>query len=387
MSAALSAQSSNPPQPTPPAPVVEPAAPPKQDPQPATAQPAVEQGAPQDATPIYGRVRAEEARLRCWPGDVASPPVYEDVLSSGQVVQLGERENGYRAVILPLGPVGYVSKRFTAEAADGTVTTSGTKVAFRYRPRTSEAPVDQLPKGTQVHVIGEQEGWYQVRAVAVKAWISNADVEVVETTADVIQAYEDYAAEVRKQPQARLDAIAAAAKQRELDRIDMEAVQVVEVAFRREMKKPSTEQRFGGLVTALAKVEKGLQEKGSARTAAAALRKRIETQQWVNEAMQVTKEEPPKVEQPSRPAPPKDRLERFEAIGWLRYQSRLTEPGFYYLEKGGRRQFVLTCNTGRFDLALFVGREVGVIGPRRSPLGEVLSTLDVERLEVLGSSR
>ena len=36
-------------------------------------------------------------------------------------------------------------------------------------------------------------------------------------------------------------------QQRELDRIDMEAVQVVEVAFRREMKKPSTEQRFGGL--------------------------------------------------------------------------------------------------------------------------------------------
>ncbi|MEC7724151.1 MAG: SH3 domain-containing protein, partial [Planctomycetota bacterium] len=327
MSAALSAQSSNPPQPTPPAPAVEPAAPPQQDPQPATAQPAVEQGAPQDATPIYGRVRAEEARLRCWPGDVASPPLYEDVLTSGQVVQLGERENGYRAVILPLGPVGYVSKRFTAEAADGTVTTSGTKVAFRYRPRTSEAPVDQLPKGTQVHVIGEQEGWYQVRAVAVKAWISNADVEVVEATDDVIQAYEDYAAEVRKQPQARLDAIAAAAKQRELDRIDMEAVQVVEVAFRREMKKPATEQRFDGLVTALAKVEKGLQKKGSARTAAAALRKRIETQQWVNEAMQVAEEKPPEVDQPPRPATPKDRLERFEAIGWLRYQSRLTEPG------------------------------------------------------------
>ena len=167
----------------------------------------------------------------------------------------------------------------------------------------------------------------------------------------------------------------------------MEAVQVVEVAFRREMKKPATEQRFDGLVTALAKVEKGLQKKGSARTAAAALRKRIETQQWVNEAMQVAEEKPPEVDQPPRPATPKDRLERFEAIGWLRYQSRLTEPGFYYLEKGGRRQFVLTCNTGRFDLALFVGREVGVIGPRRSPLGEVLSTLDVERLEVLGSPR
>jgi SH3-like domain-containing protein len=395
MSAALGAQSSNPPQPGKPAQAAEQAGPKQQDPQPAAELPVVAggveqsepQGEPQDATPIYARVRAEEARLRCWPGDVASPPVFEDVLTQGQVVQLGEHENGYRSVILPLGPVGYVSKRFTAEADDGTVTTSGAKVAFRYRPRTSEAPVDQLPKGTQVHVIGEQEGWFQVRAAGVKAWISNADVEVVSNDPEVVQAYEDYAVEIRKQPQARLDAIAAAAKQRELDRVDMEAVQVVESAFRQEMKKPSDAQRFDGLVSALAKVEKGLQEKGSARSAAAVLRKRIETQQWVNEAIQVAEEKPPAVDQPPRPEAPKDRLERFEAIGWLRYQSRLTEPGFYYLEKGGRRQFALTCNTGRFDLALFVGREVGVIGPRRSPLDKELSTLDVERLEVLGTAR
>ncbi len=59
----------------------------------------------------------------------------------------------------------------------------------------------------------------------------------------------------------------------------------------------------------------------------------------------------------------------------------------FYLEKGGRRQLELTCRTGRFDLALFVGREVGVIGPRRSPLGEVLGTRAVERIEVLGAAR
>ena len=92
------------------------------------------------------------------------------------------------------------------------------------------------------------------------------------------------------------------------------------------------------------------------------------------------------IEPQPAPVQSKDRLERFDSIGWLRYESRLAGPGVFYLEKGGRRQHVLTCNTYRYDLALFVGREVGVIGPRRQPPGDALSQLDVERLEVLSSS-
>ena len=344
-------------------------------------------GEPQDATPTYAKVLTDGARLRCWPGDVASPPVFEDVLPKDQVIMLGERENGYRSVLLPRGPIGYVSKRFTALADDGTVKTTGTKVAFRYRPRTSEAPVDQLPKGTDVHVLGERDGWFQVRAAGVKAWIADEDVQDVSSDPENVAAFEAFAAETKKAPQDRLDAIAAEAKQRQLDRIDMEAVQVVAAAFRSETKKPAGEQRLRGLMEALSKVETGLQPEGSARTAAAALRKRIEAQQWVNEAQAVVQEKQPKADLPLRRVTPKDRLERFEAIGWLRYQTRLAQPGLYYLEKGGRRQYLLSCNTGRFDLSLFVDREVGVIGPRRKPLGETVSTLDVERLEVLGSSR
>jgi|GEM_PF-2713285 len=341
----------------------------------------------QDAAPIYGKVLTADARLRCWPGEVVAPPVFEDVLKQDQVVQLGEQQNGFRCVMLPLGPIGYVSKRFAAMADDGTVTTSGAKVAFRYRPRTSEAPVDQLVKGTKVHVIGEREDWFQVRVAGIKAWIANAEVEEVPSDAANVAAYEAFVAETNKQPQGRLDAIAAAAKQRELERVEMEAVTGVESAFAAEMQKPTGQQRFAPLMTALSRVESGLQEKGAARTAAASLRKRMETQQWVNEATQIAQEEPPKGAPSARGETPKDRLGRFEAIGWLRYQSQLAQPGYYYLEKGGRRQFRLSCNTGRFDLALFVDREVGVIGPRRSPLGEVMSTLDVERIEVLGSNR
>ena len=345
------------------------------------------EGKPQDATPVYGKVVAEEARLRCWPSEVATPPVFEDVLQKDQIVRLGEQDNGFRAVILPLGPIGYVSKRFTAQADDGSVTTSGSKVAFRYRPRTSEAPVAQLPKGTQIHIVGEKDGWYQARAVGVQAWIANADVHEVSSAPENVKAYEALAAAAKKEPQARLDAIAAEQKRKEMDRLDMEAIQVVEQAFLKEMKKPVEEQRFDGIQVALAKVVEGLQKEGDAQVAAASLKRRIETQQWIAEATPVINAEPPKAEQAARKEQPKDRLDRFEAIGWLRYESRIAQPGVYYLEKGGRRQFLLSCNTGRFDLALFVGREVGVIGPVRAPLGEPMKTLDVERLEVLGVSK
>ena len=370
-----------------------------QDPQPASspqpagappqsqpAAPAAE-SAPQDAAPVYGKVLGERVQLRCWPAEVASPPMFEDVLLKDQIVRLGAAEEGFRSVVLPLGPIGYVSKRFTEQADDGTVTTTGSRVAFRYRPRTSEAPVAQLAESTALHVIDEQGDWFRARAVGVPAWIASADVEEVEADDAVEKAYEAFAAKTQAASQARLDAIAAEKKRRELDRIDLEAVQVVEAAFTKELAKPIEEQRFDGLKKALAKVEKGLQKDGTARGAAASLKKRIETQQWIAEATAVTNSEPPAADVEPQAEQPKDRLERFESIGWLRYESRIAEPGVFYLEKGGRRQLELTCRTGRFDLALFVGREVGVIGPRRSPLGEVLGTLDVERIEVLGAAR
>ena len=93
---------------------------------------------------------------------------------------------------------------------------------------------------------------------------------------------------------------------------------------------------------------------------------------------------PPRTEPP--PPEQKDRLERFDSIGWLRYEPRLAGAGLYYLEKGGQRLHLLSCNTGRYDLALFVDCEIAVNGPRRRPVAESLSVLDVERLEVLGTA-
>lgn len=342
---------------------------------------------PQDAVPVYGRILVESAPLRCWASAVATPPVYEDVLTKDQVARLGRSENGFREVILPLGPMGYVSKRFTKASDDGAVVTKGTKVAFRYRPRTSEAPVAQMPDATELHVVELVDGWYKARIQGVEAWVAESEIQVVPSDPSVIAASDELRKRTQAVVQERLDGIAAEQKQKERDRIDLEAVQVVEAAFLKEMAKPIDEQQFAPLQKTLAKVIGDLESDGVARTACASLQKRLETQQWIVEATAARNEKPPVISTPPTKPVAKDRLERFESIGWLRYESRLTGPGVYYIEKGGRRQHQLSCNTGRFDLSLFVGREVGVIGPRRRPIAALLSVLDVERIEVLGAMR
>ena len=342
---------------------------------------------PQQAAAVYGKIVVDSAPLRCWSSAVATPPAYEDVLTKDQVVRLGRSENGFREVMLPLGPIGYISKRFTQDAADGTVTTKGTKVAFRYRPRTSEAPVAQLPDGTALHIVSLEDDWYKARIQGIEAWVAEAEVQVVASDPEILKKHGELAAQMQAEVQARLDAIAKDLKQQEQDRIDLEAVKIVEDAFQKELQKPIEEQQFVPLKETLAKVADGLAEGGVARTACAALDKRLETQHWIVQATLASKEKAPIVDNTTVKPAIKDRLERFESIGWLRYESRLAGPGVYYIEKGGRRQHLLSCNTGRFDLSLFVGREVGVIGPRRTPIAQTLSVVDVERLEVLASTR
>ncbi len=345
----------------------------------ATADPAA---APAQLT--YGKVVAEQARLRCWSGAVAEPPVFEESLTKDQVVGVGRSENGFRAVLLPLGPVGYVSRKFTEAAPDGHVKTKGSKVAFRYRARSSEAPVAQLADGTELHVVGEQDDWYRVRVPGIEAWVAEAEIQVGDQ-ADPTLAIQ-YAELQRKheaEVKARLDTIAAKAAREAQDQVDLAAVQIVQDSFAAELKKPLAEQQYDPLYTALEKLAGTLATDSAGRSAIDALRKRIDTQRWIAEATAVRDSKPP---EPDVPAPErKDPYERFQSVGWLRYEGRLAGPGIYFLEKGGQRQYLLSCNTGRYDLALFVDCEIAVNGPRRRPVTESLSVLDVERLEVLGS--
>lgn len=336
------------------------------------------------AAAVFGRIVAEQAPLRCWPSAVAQPPVFDEVLAKDEIVPLGRSENGFRAVLLPLGPLGFVSRKFADVAPGGEAKTKTDKVAFRYRARSSEAPVAQLPTGTVLHVVGEQEDWLRVRVPGIEAWVAEAEVAALDAADPAVaEAVAKLQARHEAAVQARLEAIAAQRAREAQDQADLAAVQVVQDAFVAEQKKELAAQNYTPLQTALDQLAGTLATESAARPAIDALRKRIETQRWIVEATAVRDSRPPATEPP--PPEVKDQLERFRSIGWLRYERRLAGPGIYYLEKGGQRQYLLQCTNGRYDLALFVDYEVGVNGPRRRPVTESLSVIDIERLEVLGA--
>lgn len=330
-----------------------------------------------------GRIVADNAPLRCWPSTAAVPPVFEDVLTKDQVVALGRSENGFRQVVPPLGPIGYVSRKFAEADEDGHVKTKGTKVAFRYRPRSSEAPVTLLEAGTELQVIEEKDDWYRCRVPSIEAWVAESEVQAGDASDAALQAgYAEWLQKQRAEVAVRLDAIAAQKQRAAQNAIDQEQVKVVEQAFAQEMTKAVGEQRYDPIEQALDKLTATLAPESAAHTSVQALKIRIERQRWIAEATAVRDAKPVPV--PAPPPEPKDELARFQSIGWLRYERRLGGPGIYYLEKGGRRQCLVSCNTGRYDLSLFVDREIGLSGPRRHPATETLSVLDAERLEVLG---
>ncbi|MBL8753951.1 MAG: hypothetical protein JNK15_11695, partial [Planctomycetes bacterium] len=197
------------------------------------------------------------------------------------------------------------------------------------------------------------------------------------------KAWADLQAKHAAEVKSRLDAIAAQRAREAQDAADLAAVQVVADAFTEEKKKDITAQDYEPLVVALDKMKGTLAAESAATPAIEALKKRIDAQRWIVEASVLRASKPPVIDAP--PPEVKDPLERFQSIGWLRYERRLAGPGIYFLEKGGQRLYVLSCTTGRYDLGLFVDHEVALGGPRRRPVAESLSVLDIERLEVLGT--
>ncbi len=332
------------------------------------------------------RVVVEKAPLRCWPSQVASPPVFEDVLAKDEVVEVGKSEGGFRAVVLPLGPVGYVSKKFTVEGEGGALLTKGGNVSFRYRPRTTEAPVEYLADATPLAVVGEDGDWWRVRVASVPAWLPETDLQVVPLgDAAATEAHQKTLARFAGEVEARKQEIARLEQVRKQQDADLAALALVEQAFAKELEKPAAEQRFDGLAEALAKLDATIAPESAAKPQVAALARRIETQRWIAEAVAVKEAKPVPATDIQPVVQPKDELERFQSIGWLRYESSFTGPGTYYLEKGGKRLHNVVCSTGRYDLALFLDREVGLMGPRRKPAVDGVSNLDIERIEVLGA--
>lgn len=384
-----SAQQPSPAAPPPGAPASAPA-PTAQDPKPAPAvEPAKDAAKAESAAATgttYGRVVVDAALLRCWSGAVAQPPVFDESLTKDTVVVLGRSENGFRCVQLPLGPIGFVNKKFTEMTPDGRVQTKGVKVAFRYRAKSSEAPVAQLDNGAALHVIGEQDEWYRARVAGIEAWLAEAEVQAADAADPApAKAYAELQLKHEAEVKARLDAIAAQIAKQKQDDADLAAVQAVQDAFLAEQKKPINEQKYAPLNESLDKLAASFGPESAGKPAVAGLKNRIEKQSWVAEAAAVVREAKPAASDAPQPEK-KDPFERFQSIGWLRYERRIASAGVYYLEKGGQRLYEVACSNNRYDLGLFVDCEVALIGPRRRPMTSAMSMIDVERLEVLGTA-
>ncbi len=331
-------------------------------------------------------VLVDGAKLRCWAGP--NSPVYDDVFAKDAVVKVGRSEGGFREVLLPIGPFGYVHKNFTGAMQDGIVTSKGKGVAFRYRPRSGEAPVTSMPDGTKLSVVGTKEDWWCVRYPGIVGWLPEAELQVFPQPPEtMVKAHAEFEKLQRGQVTAYLDGIQAAVAAQQLADSRRKAMVELQDRFTKELQKAPKEQALDPIATAadalLADVGTDVDLKASVQE----LQRRIGAQKWVVEATMVRDDQPVPPKDLVQPPPGlvADPLDRFQSVGFLRWEKGLTGPGNYVVEKGGQRLYFVSCNSGRYDLSLFVDCEVGLVGARRRPTTDSLRVLDVEKIEVLAA--
>ena len=341
-----------------------------------------------DVTGPFARVeRAVE--LQVWSTELS--PKYAETLPEGAVVRVGDTRGVCREVVLPFGARGYVHKNFTSElAGDGTVASTATKVSFRYRPQTGEAPVAFVEKGQEFVVVGEEGDWWVVRYPEQRAWVPADALLTFDSTsgadgdATLVGAYTELAKQHHAEGQAFVEGIAAAQAAAARASEHATKLEALRGMFAEERSKPVAEQSYDAVRAALDAFVATLAEDDDAQRIAAGLREQIETQKMIVEATQFVEDEPPPAEiDVASIKPVADPLAGFDAIGWLEVRKPLTGEAQIALVKGGQVLHWLTCTTGRYDLRMFDGLEVGMNGPRNRPNWQSIRTLDVERIEVL----
>lgn len=340
--------------------------------------------APTPATPRVGQIQADTP-ARCWPTEHS--PVYTDAFKVGDVVKILAEADGFFTIALAQGATGYVHKKFaTGPDADGMVKATGTRVSFRYRPRSTEAPVSMLEANVALPCMGMDDEWFVVRNPSAVVYVPVAAVTVPEDQAAL-------AAPLAAAEQARVAAwnnvtqarIAKAKADEEL-RVNRAALAELTARFRAEASKPWKEQQtteFAALEAALTDLAPKFASDTSERVTAASLDAEIKKQVVVLEAQFVASEKLPPApgEAVVRPVTP-DPIERFDLVGWLKVVSSSVPSRAVRLMRGGKVLGYLTCTNERYDFAIFDGAEVGVIGPKEAS-NDGAWAIDVQRLEVL----
>jgi SH3-like domain-containing protein len=359
-------------------------------------------------TPADGGVRAAEPAERAVPTELRriardglgmrcfgteQSPVYGEVLERGTVVEPVEELGEFTRIRLPEGPIGFVHSDFATEPdLDGMVRSKGSKVSFRYRPRSDEAPVLRLEQDTRLAIVGRAEDrdeWWRVRCVDAPIWVKTSDLQPIEDYTAASEAWRELGrkmqAETRQwaKEKAMREAAEAAAEAR---REQFEALRQRVVD---EAKKAYEQQDFRELLAELDAYSDGLAADAPEREAVGHLREEVQhMDDRRRAALFVKTAEPPAAERVEvREQTPRDPLREFDAVGWVVVRKKLGGPVQVSLEKGGSVRFYLESTSGRYDLTQFEGLEIAVAGPTHRPHLQSVRTLDVERIEVVGGAR
>lgn len=331
----------------------------------------------------YARIVVDETQPRCFAG--GRSPFFSDRLAKGQIVRVGAQVGDFYALSLPQGVTGYVHKDFSTEPTEGMVQASGTNVSFRYRPKTSEVPAAMMPKGTALHFLADEDEWWLVRYPGAEAYIAAAEIELVEDTDEVFAGWEELAKTRRGEwSDAVMQREAAQAAAEELERQRGELAALVE-RLQTITQESTTQPDFSGLLADVDKLLAALPEETPEHDRATGLRAEIEKQERLTRAVYLVGTEAPKENRAAEILlpQPEDPLDRFDAVGWLRYERPFGRAARFALVKGGRMMFEVTCSSGRYDLSMLDGVEVGIVGSKSRPDAESIRRLDALKIEIL----
>jgi hypothetical protein len=346
------------------------------------------EAAPAAPPPRLARVVIERQPVRCFAHD--NSPLYLDQLAQGDVVQIGEERGGFVAVTLPLGVTGYVHNKFASAPDDsGFVRTNGKRVSFRYRPRSTEAPADALDDGVALHFLAAEGDWYLVRNPRTPGYVPASAVTTDGDEAALQQGWSELEARRRQEWQQRTtERVEAARKEVELQQTRA-LLQDLVAQFAAEVGKPWEQQQrttYVALEAAVEKLAPEFADGSSERLTVASMTQEIRKHILVLDAQLVAKEKLPPAEVPSILEPPvHDPLAGFDLVGWVAVANSSLASRRIRLVRGGRILGYLTCASDRYDLTMFEGVEVGVVGPKEAS-ADGTWLLDVQRMDVLGVS-
>jgi hypothetical protein len=344
---------------------------------------------PEPVPPSFARITVERAAVRCFASD--SSPVFRDVLEQGDVVRVaGPAQNGYRPVTLPLGVTGYVHKKYASEPDAGMVKTTGREVSFRYRPQSGEAPVDRLDLDVPLHWMGEENDWWIVHYPAGVGFVAESQMATDGDAAAFEAGWHKLETERQAEWQAALAAREAARQAAEQQRKNRARLDELIGRFRAEVAKPWEQQQrdqLRALEASVNELRPSLGEGSPQDVEAVTLVQELRKQVLLIDANEIAARPLPKDDEPPvKVSATPDPLARFDAVGWVKVLSSRNASRSVCLSKGGRILCYLVCSGERFDLPMFDGVEVGVIGARDHGARDGQLTVDVQRIEVLNAA-